>query len=158
MEIDSLDAYLYEIRVRQVEYRKHYPLNFWVDVAEPWFTRIGPPKARQYGFEAFLKFGPKAHIVDICGCYYRWKNMAKAGVRLYDHDMMNALRDGFGYGVILSVMTGHLPDWESLLEPPLAAAADIDQLVFLFWEGDLPIDQRAVTMAHRIPVAAYDAT
>ena len=84
--------------------------------------------------------------------------MSSVKIATHHPDMLNALRDGFGYGVILSVMTGHLPNWDSFLEPPLDTEADIGQLVCLYWERDFPIDQNAVTIAHRIPAAAYNAS
>lgn len=155
MEIENLDDYLYEIRVRRVEYKKHYPPSFWGAIAVPWFEDIGPRKAREYGFEAFLFLGPRAHIVDICGCHFRWRKLLADGHNLTSPSMLNALRDGFGYSVILSVMTGILPVWERLTGCT-DAEEDISTLRNLYWDNiNQPIDDVAVTLAHAVPLLEF---
>jgi hypothetical protein len=156
MEIENLDDYLYEIRVRRVEYAKHYPDGFWRVIAEPWFMDIGPAKAKEYGFEAFLFLGPRAHIVDICGCHFRWRKLTEnAPAGDWTPSLLNAVRDGFGYGVILSVMTGIMPGFDMVAGNPFSPEALAEALANDYWHDGQKIDDRAVTLANAIPVTEF---
>lgn len=115
----TLESYLDELQVWHVRLRTILRLHdaaWYTTIVQPWFEDIAPRKAEEYGIECWLRLGARALVVDTNACYYRWKRLSEIGRTLDDPAMLNALRDGFGYAVMLAVVAEEDATWMSLVK------------------------------------------
>lgn len=78
--------------------------EFLEEVADPWFTHIGPTRARQYGVLGLNELGVPGVLAQVFNCYFRWQNMELVKAPLYAmHDVM---RDTVGFATLTGIVSG----------------------------------------------------
>lgn len=138
---------------------KDCPSDYADQVVWPWFNQIAPVKAKEYGIECWQRLGVRALVVDTNACFYRWKRLRALRIHPESDVYLNALRDCFGYSVMIGVLQYGEPqgDAESILKYQWSqhVTADFynDQLVDeVWWQG---ITSMAFVYAMRMSYAMF---
>lgn len=100
----DLQQYLSKLVLLHLEYLDNLPSDYYHCVVRPWFLEIAPRKAEEYGIGCWQRMGPLALLADVSACFYRWDRLRELGSSFEYPAMRNALRDAFGYSVMLRVM------------------------------------------------------
>jgi hypothetical protein len=106
----TLEEYLEHLDALNLWCKENMPAHYYSGICDPWFTRIAPIKARQYGTECWERLGEKGLIVDLSACWYRVRNLPEEPKTADDQlALWNALIDIFGYSMIYCVCANHRP-------------------------------------------------
>jgi hypothetical protein len=107
---------------------------YYDKIVWPWIADIFPARSMQYGTEGLFRFGSKGVFAQVINCYYRLKQT---------HDLLDTLRDVFGFSVIMSVVTEVRPsqiDWGYVYyktDPDIDTTEEIfERLVEHVWYGE----------------------
>jgi hypothetical protein len=143
----TLDRYINEI-LPSWEYviLANSPSDEYNDrVIWPWFRNIAPVKAKLYGMEGWQRLGARGLVVELTGCYYRWKHLmeVKSDSEYWEAPYIDCLRDAFGYAVMTGIIKYGTPDeaqpHEALIRHVngMKAADYNERLIFEVWEGGI---------------------
>jgi len=110
IQIRTLDQYMMSLEAMNKISSRQLPLDYYVEVAGPWFNYVAPEKAYEYGIECWLRLGVKALVVDTNACFYRWKQLRTLGSTKGQPSMKNVLLDSFGYATMIACLS-KAPDY-----------------------------------------------
>lgn len=138
-----VQKYLFEITPVEHE-------GYVKQIMSPWFTGIAPKKAAQYGTACWERMGPRALLVDINACFYRWENLYNKGHwEPEDYSAMeNALVDSFGYCVMLAVISHCLPSPEMFKKATPVVLNEV--LLHDYWQEQSAWWSRGVGLAFQM--------
>lgn len=139
------------------ESKRHLPVKFWEDIANPWFTTIFPIKNETYGVEGLQRLGPMHAVAEFVGCYYRWQRMTGNDLTISYPSVRDSLHDAFGYSVIMRAMVDQKVRWEHA-DRTRSPGEDLNTLVSMYWDSQLLVDEAACTMAVRASINMYRRT
>lgn len=91
------------------------PSEEYIDVvALPWFERIGPERAAQYGVVGLNELGVPGVLAQVMNCYFRWLQMEEDQNGM--SAMLDVFRDSLGFAVLTAIVAGRDPEemarWE----------------------------------------------
>lgn len=153
----TLDEFQETVLELESEYRDRLPVAFYEDIARHWFQEIFPYKNQVYGVEGLQRLGPMHAVAEFAGCFYRWHRMVEMEHTMTDDDLLNALHDAFGYSVIMRTMAGAGLTWKTV-DKTKGPMKDLQVLLEIYWDDQIPVDDAAVTIATRIAVNMYRRT
>lgn len=106
MNNDDHRRWLYAIEDALRDSKVDIPDAYWTGVVEYWLDEVAFVKNEEYGTECWERLGPKALVVDISACYYRWENLKKIDNNTFERQAMkNAIVDAFGYAMLYTECT-----------------------------------------------------
>jgi hypothetical protein len=129
----NLEEYLAKLWGWRTESIRGLSIPFALSIAVPWFDKIAPVKAREYGVECWLRLGAKGLIADTSACHYRWRSLREQGGL---GDSSDVLLDAFGYAVMLNVVLGReTADWV-VVGLDIKPESDNETVIRKAWDGD----------------------